>query len=159
MTGSFTEYAERFVDDSLAFALGWAYWYLWITVLANEYNAISLVIGYWTDVVPQWAWILIFWFIFLALSNLGVLAYGEVEFWLSLYVDRGRLAVLANRRRIKVISLTVFFVLAICITTGGIGPQKIGFKYWHDPGAFADSINGVARTFVIAGTLYSGTEM
>lgn len=32
VTGSFTEYAGRFVDDSLAFGLGWAYWYLWITV-------------------------------------------------------------------------------------------------------------------------------
>lgn len=32
VTGSFTEYSERFVDDSLAFALGWAYWYLWVTV-------------------------------------------------------------------------------------------------------------------------------
>ena len=84
VTGSFTEYAERFVDDSLAFALGWAYWYLWVTVLANEYNAVSLVIRYWTDVVPQWGWILIFWFVFLSLSMLGVLAYGEVEFWLSL---------------------------------------------------------------------------
>jgi amino acid transporter len=35
--------------------------------------------------VPQWGWILIFWFLFLTLSNLGVLAYGEMEFWLSLY--------------------------------------------------------------------------
>ena len=32
VTGSFTEYAARFVDDALAFALGWAYWYLWVTV-------------------------------------------------------------------------------------------------------------------------------
>jgi L-asparagine transporter-like permease len=32
VTGSFTEYAQRFVDDSLAFGLGWAYWYLWVTV-------------------------------------------------------------------------------------------------------------------------------
>lgn len=32
VTGSFTEYAERFLDDSVAFALGWAYWYLWVTV-------------------------------------------------------------------------------------------------------------------------------
>ncbi|EEP76136.1 hypothetical protein UREG_00985 [Uncinocarpus reesii 1704] len=144
VTGSFTDYAARFVDDSLAFGLGWAYWYLWVTVLANEYNALSLVMGYWTDVVPQWAWILIYWVIFLVLSNLGVLAYGEVEFWLAL---------------IKVISLTVFFVLAICISAGGIGDQTIGFKYWDHPGAFADSINGVARTFVIAGTLYAGTEM
>jgi len=54
-------------------------------VLANEYNAISLVVMYWTETVPQWAWILIFWVLFLSLSMLGVLAYGEVEFWLSLY--------------------------------------------------------------------------
>lgn len=99
---------------------------------------------YWTDVVPQWAWIIIFWVVFLSFSMLGVLAYGEVEFWLSL---------------IKVVSITIFFILAIAISGGGIGPGKIGFKYWHNPGAFADSINGVAKTFVIAGTLYAGTEM
>ncbi|KAL8678347.1 MAG: hypothetical protein Q9186_005304 [Xanthomendoza sp. 1 TL-2023] len=144
VTGSFTEYASRFVDDSLSFALGWAYWYLWVTVLANEYNAISLVIMYWTDVVPQWAWIIIFWVFFLGLSMAGILAYGEIEFWLSL---------------IKVISITIFFIVACFISGGVIGPQKIGFKYWNDPGAFADSINGVANTFVIAGTLYAGTEM
>ncbi|PLB44875.1 hypothetical protein P170DRAFT_513001 [Aspergillus steynii IBT 23096] len=144
VSGSFTEYAQRFVDDSLAFALGWAYWYLWVTILANEYNAISLVLGFWTDAVPQWGWILIFWFLFLGLSNLGVLAYGEMEFWLSL---------------IKVLALVAFFILAICISTGGIGPGPIGFRYWRDPGAFADSINGVAKTFVVAGTLYAGTEM
>ena len=34
VTGSFTEYASRFADDALAFALGWAYWYLWVTVSA-----------------------------------------------------------------------------------------------------------------------------
>ncbi|KAF2260079.1 amino acid permease [Lojkania enalia] len=144
VSGSFIDYGARFFDPALSFALGWAYWYLWLTVLANEYNAISLVVMYWTEVVPQWGWILIFWTLFISLSMLGVLAYGEVEFWLSL---------------IKVISLTVFFILAIAISAGGIGPQKIGFKYWHNPGAFADSINGVARTFVIAGTLYAGTEM
>lgn len=55
-----------------------------LKVLANEYNSVSLVIGYWTDAVPQWGWILIFWFLFLGLSNLGILAYGEMEFWLSL---------------------------------------------------------------------------
>lgn len=63
------------------------------------------------------------------------------------------------QRRIKVLALIVFFILAICISTGGIGGRTIGFKYWHDPGPFADSINGVAKTFVVAGTLYAGTEM
>ncbi|KAL9594834.1 MAG: hypothetical protein Q9219_006798 [cf. Caloplaca sp. 3 TL-2023] len=146
VSGSFTEYASRFVDDSLSFALGWAYWYLWVTVLANELNAISLVIRYWAGaaVVPQWAWMLIFWFIFISFSMMGILAYGEVEFWLAL---------------IKVLAIIIFFIVAIFISAGAIGPQKIGFKYWHNPGAFADSINGVANTFVIAGTLYAGTEM
>ena len=60
---------------------------------------------------------------------------------------------------IKVLALIVFFILAICISAGAIGPGAIGFRYWHDPGAFADSINGVAKTFVVAGTLYAGTEM
>jgi amino acid transporter len=36
VSGSFTEYAERFIDDSLAFALGWAYWYLWVTVRRTQ---------------------------------------------------------------------------------------------------------------------------
>ena len=53
----------------------------------------------------------------------------------------------------------MFFILAIVITAGGIGGAPIGFKYWDSPGAFADGINGVANTFVIAGTLYAGTEM
>lgn len=57
------------------------------------------------------------------------------------------------------LALVVFFILAICISTGGVGPQVIGFKYWRNPGAFADGINGVAMTFVVAGTLYAGTEM
>ena len=32
VSGSFVEYADRFVDSGLAFAMGWAYWYLWVTV-------------------------------------------------------------------------------------------------------------------------------
>lgn len=99
---------------------------------------------YWTDAVPQWGWIIIFWFIFMCLSNLPILAYGEVEFWLAL---------------IKVIAILIFFIIAIAISSGGIGGRTIGFKYWTDPGAFADGINGVAKIFVYAGTLYAGTEM
>ncbi|KAJ5943818.1 hypothetical protein N7516_003986 [Penicillium verrucosum] len=144
VTGSFTEYAERFIDDSLAFALGWAYWYLWVTVLANEYNAISLVIGYWTDAVPQWGWILIFWVMFLTLSNLGILAYGEMEFWLSL---------------IKVLALIVFFHSRNYHQCRWDWTSRYWVYILAFPGAFADSINGVAKTFVVAGTLYAGTEM
>lgn len=76
-------------------------------------------------------------------SMLAVLAYGEAESWLSL---------------IKVVPITIFFIVAIAISASGIGGEAIGFKYGKDLGAFANGINGVARTFV-AGTLHAGTEM
>lgn len=34
--GAFIEFAGRFVDESLAFSLGWNYWYLWVTNIAGN---------------------------------------------------------------------------------------------------------------------------
>jgi amino acid transporter len=144
VSGAFTDFAGRFCDPALSFAVGWIYWYLWITVLANEYNAISIVIMYWTQVVPQWAWIVLWWFLFLALSLVGVLVYGEIEFWLSL---------------IKILAILVYFILALLIDIGVIGGTYIGTRYWQNPGSFANGISGVAKVFVIAGALYAGVEM
>jgi len=34
--GSFEAYAERFIDPSLGFAVGWNYWFSWAITLAAE---------------------------------------------------------------------------------------------------------------------------
>lgn len=141
--GSFIEYAGRWVDPALGFVAGWVYWELWISVLANELNAVAIVIRYWAgaQVVPAGAWIAIFWVIFLAFSMLGVLAYGEVEFALS---------------TIKVIGIAVFFILSIVINVGGAGGDQgyIGFRYFKNPGPFAgsglDALNGIAKILVVS---------
>ena len=44
-TGSFNEFAGRFVDPALSFALGWNYWYMWVSGLdldtpSDAYNRI-----------------------------------------------------------------------------------------------------------------------
>jgi amino acid permease len=91
-------------------------------------------------------------------GNFGIWRNGILAFSVNLYhslLFGPRL----TTTRIKVLALIVFFILAIIISAGGIGPGPIGFKYYHDPGAFNDGINGVAKTFVVAGTLYAGTEM
>jgi len=90
-------------------------------------------------------------------GHLSIRRNGVLAFFVSRLQDRAEQVLTTSR--IKVLALIVFFILAICISAGGIGPQTIGFKYWHDPGAFADGINGVAKTFVVGGTLYAGTEM
>ncbi|KAI8959341.1 amino acid permease/ SLC12A domain-containing protein [Daldinia sp. FL1419] len=142
--GAFIELAGRFVDPALAFALGVNYWYAWVTNIANDYNNISLIMGTWTDKVPSYAWMLIFWVGFQFTSLLGIVVYGEMEFWLACW---------------KLICVVGGFLVAILINTGAIGGEYIGFRYWGDPGAIANGINGFGKTFVLAAVYYSGTEM
>lgn len=142
--GAFIELAGRFVDPALAFSLGVNYWYLWVTNIANDYNNISLIMGLWTDAVPAWAWILIFWAGFQCTSLLGIVVYGEMEFWLACW---------------KLVCVVGGFLVAILVNTGAVGGEYIGFRYWREPGAIANGINGFGKTFILAAVYYSGTEM
>ncbi|KAJ0270598.1 hypothetical protein COL940_011556 [Colletotrichum noveboracense] len=142
--GSFTHYTSTFVDPAVGFALGWNYWLLWAGIIIAEYNNLGLVLTYWDTAVPRWGWILIFWWFFLAFTLLGVKSFGEAEFWLAL---------------VKILAIFAFFLCAILITSGVLGGEKIGFKFYHDPGAFADGAKGVFKVFVFAALQYSGTEM
>ncbi|KAK6087041.1 amino acid permease [Seiridium cupressi] len=142
-TGSFNEFAGRFVDPALSFALGWNYWYMWGTILANEYNGAALILSFWTDKLPNYAWILICWVAFMCTSLLGVLVYGEMEFWLASF---------------KFLVVLILYLVAILLDTGAIGGEYIGFRYWRDPGPFANGINGFGKVLVLAAVMYSGTE-
>ncbi|KAI1324335.1 amino acid permease/ SLC12A domain-containing protein [Xylariaceae sp. FL0255] len=142
--GAFIELASRFVDPALGFSLGWNYWYLWVTNIATEYNNISLVLAYWQTPVPGYGWILIFWAVFQTTSLLGVVVYGEMEFWLATW---------------KLFCVVGGFLVAILLNTGAIGDKYIGFKYWRDPGVIANGVDGFGKTFVLAAVYYAGTEM
>ncbi|KAI9733686.1 MAG: General amino acid permease [Cirrosporium novae-zelandiae] len=170
-TGSFNEFAGRFVDPALSFALGWNYWSSLemlsqncnssyatclrhprskyaltehqVTILANEYNGTALILQYWTTAIPNWGWILICWVFFTCTSLLGVLVYGEMEFWLASF---------------KFFIIIALYLVAILIDTGGIGGDYIGFRYWVNPDPFVNGINGFGKVLVLAAVMYSGTE-
>lgn len=142
--GAFTEMAGRFLDPALAFALGWNYWFLWISNLSNEYNGLSIVLGLWTNKIPSYGWILLSWGFFQCTALLPVTAYGEMEFWFASW---------------KVLCVLGGFLVAILINTGAIGGDYIGFRYWADPGPFVNGISGFAQTLVLAAVYYCGTEM
>jgi amino acid transporter len=136
--------AGRFIDPAWAFALGWNYWYLWITNLASEHNTGSIILTYWSDKVPSYGWILVFWGFFQCLSLFGVTVYGEMEFWLAAW---------------KFACVLGAFLVAILCNTGAVGGKYIGFSYWKDPGPFVNGINGFGQDFVLAAVYYCGTEM
>ena len=142
--GAFTTLADRFVDPAFGCAVGWNYFIIWIAVLANEYNVLSSIFVFWSDKVPLWGYFLIFWFAFLGFQLLGVTTFGEAEFWLAL---------------VKLLGLTAYFLFSIVYVSGGIsGNDAIGFRYWHNPGAFSNGFRGVASVFVFCSTFYAGCE-
>ena len=143
--GAFTSLADRFVDPAFGCAVGWNYFIIWVAVLANEYNVLSSIFVFWSDKVPLWGYFLLFWFAFLGFQLLGVTTFGEAEFWLAL---------------VKLLGLTAYFLFSIIYVSGGVkNDAPIGFRYWHDPGAFnSNGFRGVASVFVFCSTFYAGVE-
>lgn len=150
--GAFVEMAGRWLDPALAFALGWNYYYLWLTNIAGDFNASAILMSYWvsSDRVPSYGWVLVWWASYQATSLLGVVVFGEMEFWLACW---------------KILCILGGYLVAILLNTGAIGTRGgggskyVGFRYWRDPGPIANGIDGFGQCFLLAAVYYCGTEM
>lgn len=153
ISGAFTSYATRFISPSLGFAMGWIYWFSWSMTFSLELTATGLIIQYWAPNLSIGIFIGVFYVVITAINLLPVGFYGEFEFWFS---------------SVKVLTVIGFILFAICIDLGA-GPHhdRIGFRYWQDPGAFATYLfDGALGRFVgfwavliQAGFSYQGTEL
>ncbi|KAI0743645.1 amino acid permease/ SLC12A domain-containing protein [Daedaleopsis nitida] len=134
--GGHITFAERFVDAPLSFALGWLYWYGWSLLLPAELSAASVVISYWNTSVNPAIWVTMCLAVVVIINVLGAGAYGESEFIFS---------------SIKVITVSGLIILGIVLDLGG-GPNhdRIGFRYWKNPGPFVqyDNIAGAKGRFL-----------
>ncbi|KAG2062046.1 amino acid permease [Suillus hirtellus] len=136
IAGGHIKLAERFVDPAFSFAMGWNYWYNWTIVSPAEISAAALLINYWNKTVNDSVWVVICLAVVLTINMLGAGAYGEAEFIFA---------------SIKVITITGLIILGIVIDLGG-GPNhdRIGFRYWKNPGPFVqyDGIAGAKGQFL-----------
>ncbi|EIW73594.1 hypothetical protein TREMEDRAFT_26215 [Tremella mesenterica DSM 1558] len=154
LPGGPVKLSSRYFDDSLAFALGWNYWFNWVVIMPTEISAAAVLINLWQKTISNALWITICLLVVLAINLLGTGVYGECEFWFA---------------SIKVITITGLIILGIIITSGG-GPdhRSIGFQYWRHPGPFVqyDGIGGAKGRFLgfwavltQAAFSYIGTEI
>ncbi|SGZ55335.1 CIC11C00000004441 [Sungouiella intermedia] len=124
LADGFAGYCTRYVDEALGFACGWVYLMKYLLIPANQLVAGSLVMSFWVskDTVNPGVWIAVFLIIIIVINVLGVRFFGEIEFWLSC---------------LKVLTCLGLIILLLVIALGG-GPTKerLGFRYWRDPGAF-----------------------
>ncbi|ERT57857.1 amino acid permease [Megasphaera vaginalis (ex Srinivasan et al. 2021)] len=145
VSGSFETYANRYVDKSLGFALGWNYWFNWAITVAAELVAGSLIMKYWFPDVPAAVWSGIFLVILFILNYLSTRSYGESEFIFA---------------GIKVLTVIVFLAVGTLLIIG-VGPEPSpGFVNWTIGEApFVGGFTAMLSIFMVAGFSFQGTEM
>lgn len=147
VSGSFSSYANRFVDPSLGFTMGWLYYIMWALVSSVDVMVASSVIHYWDafKFFNPITWSLIFITLLFLLNIFTVKAFGETEFWLSL---------------IKVITIIVFIIVGFLMIFGILGGHTQGFDYFTKGEApFVGGLSGLLSVLLVAGFSVGGTEV
>ena len=126
VSGGFIRLAGAWVDDAFGFMAGWNFFLYEALLIPFEITALCTVLGFWSDNIPAAAVIAVAIVLYALLNVLAVKAYGEAEFWLS-----GG----------KVILIFLLFSFTFVTMVGG-NPKgdAFGFRYWNNPGAFAEYI-------------------
>ncbi|KAL1998780.1 hypothetical protein VTN02DRAFT_5582 [Thermoascus thermophilus] len=124
ISSPFIRFAARFVDDAFGVAAGYNFFVFEAALVPFEVTACNMIINYWSDAVPVGGIIAIVIVLYAVLNIFAVDWYGESEFWLAL----GKV--------LLIVGLIIYTFIAML---GGnpIG-DRFGFRYWQNPGAFAE---------------------
>ncbi|KIA75911.1 general amino acid permease [Aspergillus ustus] len=145
-------FASKWVDEALGFAMGWNYFLNMALLVPFEIVALSLMIGYWTDVMPAAAVVVIMMVIYLILNVISVSWFGAAEFYIGIFK--------------VLLALGLIFYTFITMVGGNPQHDAYGFRYWNHPGAFAEHLVsgpsgrlcGVVAAMVQAGFTICGPE-
>ncbi|CRG87853.1 Proline-specific permease [Talaromyces islandicus] len=153
LPGAVPVYAARYVDPALGFTLGWNYWYQFAIGVPIEISAAALIIDYWPNSVPTAVWITILLIAVVGINLFPVKIYGEAEFTLG---------------AIKLTTICGLILLMFITTLGGTpSHDRIGFRYWKNPGPMLEYLEQGAlgrflaffKVFISATFAYGGSEM
>ncbi|MDR1767961.1 MAG: amino acid permease [Propionibacteriaceae bacterium] len=154
ISGSFEEYASRFIDPALGFTFGWNYWFCWAITVATEFEAGALIVRYWFPEVPGSIWALVFFILLVGLNLISARSFAESEYWFA---------------GIKVVVIIVFLATGLLMILGLMGNSP-GFSNWTltaVPSAGGDpvsaplfgGIGGFMAIFLMVAFTFSGTEL
>ncbi|MGO2863676.1 MAG: amino acid permease, partial [Brevibacterium sp.] len=84
VSGSFGQYASRYIHPFAGFLVGWTFAFEMVLVAVFDATAIGVYMGFWYPGVPRWIWVLAVVFLIAAINMIGVKVFGELEFWFAL---------------------------------------------------------------------------
>ena len=145
-TGSFCDYASRFVDPAFGFAMSYNYWINWAITTAVDLSAAALIMHTWFPGVSFLSWTAIFFALIIVLNFVSVGLYGEMQYWFS---------------GIKVAAVILFILIGIFVILGLLGHSgPVGFSNWTLGDApFHSGWVGFVSVLMIAGFSFQGTEI
>ncbi|MDN5681446.1 MAG: amino acid permease, partial [Ewingella sp.] len=146
VSGSFSTYGSKYVEEGFGFALGWNYWYNWAVTIAVDLVASQLVMNYWFPDTPGWIWSALFLGLIFLLNYISVRGFGEAEYWFSL---------------IKVVTVIIFIIVGVLMITGIMrGGESAGWHNWAIGDApFAGGFASMIGVAMIVGFSFQGTEL
>ncbi|KAF2804846.1 uncharacterized protein BDZ99DRAFT_425006 [Mytilinidion resinicola] len=124
ISSPFIRFAGRYVDDAFGVAAGWNFFVFEAMLVPFEIVACNVIIHYWSDAVPAGGIISIVIVLYGLLNLLAVKWYGESEFWAAL------------GKALLIIGLIIYTF--ITMLGGNPKHDRFGFRYWRDPGSFAE---------------------
>lgn len=145
VSGSFSTYASRYVEESFGFALGWNYWYSWAVTIAVDLVAVQIIMLYWFPDTPGVIWSAAFLVLLFALNVASVRFFGEAEFWFAL---------------VKVVTIIIFIAVGVLMLLGILeGGQDGGTHLWQIGDApIAGGLPALIGVAMIVGFSFQGTE-
>lgn len=124
ISSPFIRFAGRWVDEALGFAAGWNFFIFEASMVPFEITACNLIIRYWSDIVPTGGIVAIMLVLYGLINIMAVKWYGESEFWA------------ATGKVLLAVGLIIFTF--IVMLGGNPLHDRFGFRYWDEPGAFAE---------------------
>ncbi|KAL1408460.1 hypothetical protein Q8F55_005272 [Vanrija albida] len=125
ISGGHIHFAERWLHPAMGFAVGWQIVFTTFVAVPTEVIASAILISFWDKqftLAHQAGYMTLFIVVCTAVNMLGVRWFGEFEFAFA---------------TMKIILILGLIVTGLVVSLGG-GPnhERIGFRYWRDPGAF-----------------------
>jgi histidine transporter len=148
VSGSFGQYASRYVGPFFGFLAGWTYTFEMFVVALADVTAFGVYMGFWFPDVERWVWVLAVIFFIAALNLISVKVFGEMEFWFSL---------------IKIVAIILMIVGGVAILIFGFGQQSenaAGLQNLVDHGGFLpEGMWGFLVSFTIVMFAFGGIEV
>lgn len=147
ISGSFANYARKYISPWAGYMTAWCYWFMWIAVGMSEITAIGIYMHYWFPALPAWIPALIGVIILAAANMASVKFYGEFEFWFSI---------------IKVVTIIAMLIIGFGLIFFGIGNHgtAIGLRNLTAHGGFfAGGWKGWLFALCMVTASYQGVEL